>query len=182
MPAKLLDIADANLPLADFIVLDASIALQPNALAVNFLRRLQVAAQRGEAMPILPLLAFEECYFKICQRFLMRASQQAKYPNWKDYYKRHPLELQKAHPDLEKFHASLLAVPIWITEPEDVAIQPRGREPLLSNRIGDLINQFAVLPKDATILSEAERLGIRTVASLDSDWSRATGFTVYTKI
>ncbi|MGH2523976.1 MAG: hypothetical protein ACRDH2_15830, partial [Anaerolineales bacterium] len=54
-----------------------------------------------------------------------------------------------------------------------------GQKPLLSTRMGELINQFAILPKDATILSEAERLGIYTVATLDSDWSRAEGFTVF---
>jgi predicted nucleic acid-binding protein len=37
-----------------------------------------------------------------------------------------------------------------------------------------------LLPQDALILAEAERLGITAVATLDRDWRRVTEFDVYT--
>ena len=188
MPATLLDIGDPALPLPEFLVLDASIVLEltpdpinphpHHLLAVNFLHRLQLAAQEGRAKPILPLLAFEECYFKLCKRVLTAYGQLAGVP-WHVYYKTNPLSIRGIHPVLMQFYQTLLTFPVEITEPEDLAIHPRGREPLLSSRIGDLLQQFSILPKDATIFSEAERLGIYTVATLDSDWSRADSFTVF---
>ncbi len=187
MPTTLLDIGDTRLALPEFLVLDASIVLelaadpaQPHPhhiLAVNFLNRLRQFARQGVVKPILPLLAFEECYFKLCWRFLDPLSKSAKLP-WKFYYKKNPAVIHDIHPILSQFYQALLAFPIEITEPEDTAVYPKGREPLLATRIGDFISRFAVLPKDATILSEAERLGVYTVATLDSDWSRADGFTV----
>jgi len=37
-----------------------------------------------------------------------------------------------------------------------------------------------LLPQDALILAEAERLGVLAVATLDRDWRRAAAFDVYT--
>jgi len=37
-----------------------------------------------------------------------------------------------------------------------------------------------LLPQDALILAEAERLGVLAVATLDQDWRRAAAFDVYT--
>ena len=188
MSATLLDISDYSIPLPEFIVLDASLVLeltpspsQPHrnhAVAIAFLQRLEINAQQGRVKPILPLLAFEECYFKICQRVLIAYAQMVG-EKWHDYYKKNPLVIRSIHPALMTLYRTLLSFPIEITEPEDIAIQPKGREPSLSSRIGDFIDKFAVLPRDATIFSEAERLGIYTVATLDSDWLRADGFTVY---
>ncbi|MBI3360888.1 MAG: hypothetical protein HY023_07240 [Chloroflexi bacterium] len=188
MPASLLDIGDPNLLLPEFLVLDASLVLElvpdpahlhkHHALAVAFLNRLRSAARQEIVKPILPLLAFEECYFKLCKRVLIEYGRLAGGVRWDRYYKANPLAIRSIYPVLMKLHNDLLAFPIEITEPEDLAVRPKGREPLLSDRMGDLINQFAILPKDSTILSEAERLGIFTVATLDSDWSRADGFTV----
>ena len=186
MPATLVDIADASFSLPEFIVLDASLVLElrpgsttghtRHILATNFLTRLSSAAQGGSVKTILPLLAFEECYFKLCQWTLRPLCGPG--ITWHEYYKRNPNALAGAVPRLRTFHRILLAFPMEITEPEDTAIQPRGRAPIRSNRIGEFIDRFSVLPRDATILSEAERLGINTVATLDGDWKRATGFTV----
>jgi predicted nucleic acid-binding protein len=188
MTAKLLDISDPSLHLPEFLILDASIVLEltpdphkshpHHTLAVNFLNRLRFAVQQELVKPILPLLAFEECYFKLCKRVLTEYGRLAGINNWEVYYKRNPLVIRSIHPLLANLYTALLAFPIEISEPEDLAVHPKGQEPLLSVRMGELIDRFAVLPKDATILSEAERLGIFTVATLDSDWSRADGFTV----
>jgi hypothetical protein len=188
MPATLLNISDSTIPLPEFLILDASLVLeltpdpaQPHkhhTLAVNFIHRLRVATQTGNVKPILPLLAFEECCFKLSKRILTAYGHLNGVP-WHIYYKENPLSIRSVHPLLLQLQQMLLAFPIEITEPEDLAILPKGSVASLSARMGDLINQFAILPKDATIFSEAERLGIFTVATLDSDWSRADGFTVF---
>ncbi len=189
MPAKLLDINDPSIPFPEFLVLDASVVLEltpdprkshpHHTLAVNFLNRLRLAAQQELVKPILPLLAFEECYFKLCKRVLTEYGRLAGIHNWEAYYKSNPVVIRSIHPLLAKLYTDLLAFPIEISEPEDLAMYPKGREPLLSARLGELVNRFAVLPKDATIFCEAERLGIYTAATLDSDWSRADGFTIF---
>ena len=183
----MLDIGDPSLRLPEFLVLDASLVLEltpsqdrphkHHALAANFLNRLRQVARSGLTIPLLPLLAFEECYFKLCQRVIAATSPKSEI--WHLYYKKNPSVIQSVRPVLVGLYEALHAFPIEITEPEDIAIPPKGRVPLLATRMGDLINQFSVLPKDATILSEAERMGIFTVATLDSDWARADGFTVF---
>ena len=188
MPANFLDISDASIPLPEFIILDASIVLEltpepahphkNHVLAVNFLHRINGAAQQGGVKPVLPLLAFEECYFKIAKRILESYGKLAGVP-WHIYYKQNPQSIRSALPALAQLYNMLLAFPIEITEPEDLAILPKGRERPLSLRMGEMIDSFSILPKDATIISEAERLGIKTLATLDSDWSRADGFTVF---
>ena len=187
MPANLQDISDHTLILPEFLILDASIILEltpdptrshkNHLIAVDFLNRLRMAAKGDQVIPILPLLALEECYFKLCKRALIAYATLAGV-SWENYYKTNPVIIRSIYPALEQLYKALLAFPIIITEPEDLAIQSKGNKAPLASRIGDLVYQFAVLPKDATILSEAERLGVYTVATLDSDWSRADGFTV----
>jgi predicted nucleic acid-binding protein len=191
MSAKLLDISDTTITLPEFLVLDSSLILEltPNpgaphknhALAIGFLNRLRVNAQSGSVKPLLPLLAFEECCFKICQRILTQYGQLMGL-RWHEYYKQQPFSIRTIYPLLEQLRGNLLSFPIEITEPEDLAIYTRGKEKPLSERMNELINRFAILPKDATILSEAERLGIDTVVTLDSDLTRATGFTIITAL
>jgi len=42
------------------------------------------------------------------------------------------------------------------------------------------ITSYNLLPQDALILAEAERLGVSAVATLDSDWRRVAEFDIYT--
>jgi hypothetical protein len=192
MPANLLDIDDPNLNIPEFIVLDASIVLelrttriaQPRQKsAASFLNRLRNLTLSGHVMPLLPLLAFEECYFKICQSIIKTEKQRANSPgDWHVYYKNNPNVILRCQDDLNTFNQILQAFPIVVTEPEDLAVLPLDTEQRLAERMGELIQNYRILPKDATILSTAERLGIDTVVSLDGDWARATGFNVITKI
>lgn len=65
-----------------------------------------------------------------------------------------------------------------VMRPEDLAAAPAA-EPL-EERIAHFIQAYHVLPQDALILAEAERLGLRAVATLDQDWRRVTAFDIYT--
>jgi predicted nucleic acid-binding protein len=42
------------------------------------------------------------------------------------------------------------------------------------------ITAYYLLPQDALILAEAERIGVSAVATLDSDWRRVKEFDIYT--
>lgn len=42
------------------------------------------------------------------------------------------------------------------------------------------ITAYYLLPQDALILAEAERLGVTAVATLDGDWRRVAEFDIYT--
>lgn len=189
MPATSLNISDPNLPIPEFLILDASIVLElapdPNGQphrkhteAVAFLSRLQKEAIAERVIAILPLLAFEECYFKICHRILFALAGNG----WKSYYKANPSSIIQIIPHLTHFFNTLRSFPIHISEPEDIALPAVANATPLSQRMGELIDAFRILPKDATILSEAERWQIRDVATLDSDWVRADGFNVYTPL
>ena len=50
----------------------------------------------------------------------------------------------------------------------------------LVERMRYFITTYNLLPQDALILAEAERLGVSAVATLDSDWRRVTEFDIYT--
>lgn len=192
MPANLLDISDSHVPIPEFIVLDASIVLElrpspathpHHIFAVNFLNRLRNLANAGQVMPLLPLLAFEECYFKICQSIIKAEKRRANFPNnWHNYYKSNPQVILQCRNEINNFYQILLAFPIVVTEPEDLAVLPIDTEQRLAERMGEIILNYLLLPKDATIFSNAERLGIDTVATLDGDWVRADGFNVITII
>jgi len=47
-------------------------------------------------------------------------------------------------------------------------------------RLPHFITTYHLLPQDALILAQAERLGVYAVATLDRDWRRASAFDVYT--
>jgi hypothetical protein len=192
MAATILDISDASIVFPEFLILDASVILElhssaasndvRHSLAIAFLNRLKVSARQGIVKPLLPFLAFEECYFKICQYILTGYAKMAGM-RWHEYYKHNPTVIQKSvHPVLVQLHQTLQAFPVDIVEPEDLAVQPKGKAHPLAFRRGELMDRFSVLPKDASILSEAERLGVYTAATLDSDWTRADGFTVFAPI
>lgn len=188
MSAILQDIRDPLIPLPEFLIVDTSLILRivpafsqhpQYNVAIDFLRRLQVAAHQGLVMPLLPLLVLEEFYFKICESYLLDASQSAGINYWPNYYKQNPSAIHSIHSTLEQYYQVLLAFPMVVLEPEDFGITSGDQVPSIADRMTEMIDEFHILPKDASILSEAERLGIFSVATLDSDYERADGFTVF---
>lgn len=100
--------------------------------------------------------------------------------HWHQHYKNDPSCMIGVSPKLSHFYRLLMGFPFHITEPEDTAA--RGLWTPLSVRIGEIMRDYLLLSKDANIFAEAERLGVKTVATLDRDWQRASGFTVITVI
>lgn len=193
MPANVHDINDASFALPEFVLLDASIILElspdpahshpKHTAAVNFLSRLQVEAINGNVLPVLPIEALEECYFKIAKRIIFKQWKLAgRKGSWDNYYKSHPNIILDARKIIINLCQTLQSIPVFIPEPEELAVDPIGTEPLIADRMMDMMFNYCLLPKDALILTSAERMGINTVATLDFDWTRADGFTVLTII
>ena len=148
-------------------------------IANAFLKRVTQAARANNLLLLVPLLVMEECYFKLIQ-IQYEARFGVGRPQWHDIgYKQNPQLIGTFMPMLEQFRTDVLSMPAVITGPDDLietsAPPPITLERLMLNNCRD----HSLLPKDAYILAEASRLGIDSLATMDSDWDRADGFTVY---
>ena len=186
MPAILQDINDTSAPIPEFVIIDASLILElPSSTVSNpsrsyvtsFLNRLRNEALNGSVIPLLPHLALEECLFKICQRYFQSISNISSL-SWHQYYKQNPSSIRNINPTLQQFYAHIQAFPMVIIEPED--LETPNPQKTISEGMLEYINDFELLPKDAAILSEADRMEVYTIATLDRDYLRADGFTVIT--
>jgi len=186
----LYDLADPAIPLPQQLVIDSSLllALRPGddnpyaAAAQAFVRRLRprIAAFEIAAWVLLPVL--QECYHVILTRHLRRVWESldsaVRLPNWLAMYKRQPERLQGGYADLTRFDDLLATIPLTPARPED--LNAGGVAGPLPERLRHFITTYHLLPQDAMILAEAERLGVKAVVTLDSDWQRVTEFDVYT--
>ncbi len=187
---SLYNLADPAVTLPAQLVVDTSLLLalrpgddNPHAAAARaFVRRLGERIAAYELVAWLPLPMLQECSHVILANGLRRVWEQldpaTRPPNWLKMYKDQPDRLQDCLPDLTRFRDLLAAIPLTVVRPEDLAAAPAA-EPL-EERMAHFVQTCRLLPQDALILAEAERLGVRAVATLDQDWRRVTGFDVYT--
>lgn len=172
------------------LVLDSSLLLalrsrddNPQAEATRrFVGRLgqQILAQQTVAW-LLPSV-LQECYHVILSRGLRRAWETmpaaTRPANWLAVYKHRPELLAVGFPELTAFDEILAAIPITMVQPRDLGTKYIPE--ILEARMRYFITAYYLLPQDALILAEAERLGVTAVATLDSDWRRVTEFDIYT--
>jgi len=188
MPLR--DLADPTITLPPQLVFDTSflLALRPGdgnpytETAQAFARRLRpsIAALQSVAWIVLPVL--QECYHIILTGSLRRAWQAldptTRPANWLALYKHAPDVLGQGLPELSRFDALLATIPTTLAAQQNQA--PAGKVSALDERLRYFIAHYYLLPQDALILAEAERLGVTAVATLDSDWRRVTEFDIYT--
>lgn len=140
----------------------------------------EILAQQAVAW-LLPAV-LQECYHVILSRSIRRAWEAmpstVRPPNWLAAYKQQPELLAAGFPDLNSFDQILAAIPITPAEPKDLDT-PWMLQPL-DERMRYFVTTYYLLPQDALILAEAERLGVTAVATLDSDWRRVAEFDIYT--
>ncbi len=186
----LYDLADPTLALPSQLVLDASFLLalrpgdgNPYAAAVQaFARRLRpaIAALELAAWIVLPVL--QECYHIILTGRLRRTwetlNPTTRPANWLALYKRQPEILKQGLADLRRFDTLLATIPVTFAYQQ--ASAPGSKVSAPDERLRYFIARYHLLPQDALICAEAERLGVPTVATLDSDWRRVTEFDIYT--
>ena len=124
----------------------------------------------------------QECYHVILSRGIRRAWEAlpaaTRPANWLAAYKHRPELLAIGFPDLTNFDEILAAIPVTMAQPRDLDTEYASRS--LEARMRHFITTYYLLPQDALILAEAERLGVSAVATLDSDWRRVTEFDIYT--
>jgi predicted nucleic acid-binding protein len=186
----LYNLADPAVALPSQLVVDTSLLLalrpgddNPHAVTARaFGRRLGERIAAYELVAWLPLPVLQECSHVILANGLRRAWEQmdptTRPPNWLKAYQDQPDLLQGCLPEWTRFRDLLAAIPLTVVRPEDLAAAPAA-EPL-EDRLQHFIQTYRLLPQDALILAEAERLGVRAVATLDQDWRRVTAFDVYT--
>jgi predicted nucleic acid-binding protein len=185
----LVDLADPW-PTPAQLVIDSSLLLalrkgddNPRAAAAHrFIGSLgqQVLARQAVAW-LLPSV-LQECYHVILSRAIRRAWEvlpSATRPaNWLAAYKHQPELLATGFADLTDFDAILAAIPITPAQPRDLDTVHVSQT--LTERMRYFITTYNLLPQDALILAEAERLGVSAIATLDSDWRRVAEFDIYT--
>ena len=188
----LYNLADPTTTLPSQLVLDSSLLLalrtgddNPKASAAHrFIKALGAltAARQTVAWLLMPVL--QECYHVILSRSLRRSWEatvpKSRFPNWLAAYKHRPELLGAGFSDLRSFDDILAAIPLTPVRPRDLdtTLVPQS----LEERIRYFITVYYLLPQDALILAEAERLGVMAVATLDSDWQRVTEFDIYTPL
>jgi predicted nucleic acid-binding protein len=185
------DITDPAIALPSQLVADSSLLLalrkgddNPHAAAAyRFLERLGQAIAERKAILWLPAPVRQECYHVILSRSLHRAwatmPQSNRPPNWLAAYKQQPDLLARGFADLATFDEILASIPVTPVLPGMVDLERSLGS--LEERMRHFITAYYLLPQDALILAEAERIGVTAVATLDSDWRRVTEFDVYTR-
>lgn len=143
----------------------------------------QIIDRRAAAWMLPSVL--QECYHVILSRAVRRAWEAmpaaTRPANWLAAYKRQPELLATGFADLASFDEILAAIPVTLAQPRDLDMVPASQAlEALEVRLRYFITTYYLLPQDALILAEAERLGVSAVATLDSDWRRVTEFDVYT--
>ena len=186
----LFDLADPATPLPTQLVLDTSLLLacrrgddNPHATAAKkLIGRLgqQIIDYQMIVWLLIPVL--QECYHIILSRSLRRSweklAPQSRRPNWLVAYKHQPALLAAGFADMASFDEILAAIPLTPAQPGDLAALPSKSS--LEERTRHFITTYYLLPQDALILAEAERLGVTAIATLDSDWRRVAEFDIYT--
>lgn len=184
------DLANPTTSLPAQLVFDTSflLALRPGddnpyaEAAQGFARRLRTAIASLELVAWLVLPVLQECYHIILASSLRRVWQTldpaTRPANWLALYKQEPVVLDRGLPALHRFDALLAAIPATLARPQDQALASTAGLP--DERLRYFIARYRLLPQDALILAETERLGVSAIVTLDSDWRRITEFEIYT--
>ena len=186
----LYNFANPDLVLPSQLAIDSSLllALRPaddnphRAEAQAFIGRLRPKIMALELVVWLVMPVLQECCRILLTNHLRRAWQAmppaSRPPNWLAAYKQAPTLIQSGLADLAHFDALLAAIPVTVARWQDGVT---SAHPLaLDERLRYFIARYQLLPQDALILAEAERIGVTAVATLDADWRRAIDFDIYT--
>lgn len=186
----LYDLADSNLSLPAQLIADSSLLLalrpeddNPNSQAAyRFIESVGREADRFNTVLWLPTPVIQECYHIILSRSLRRVCAhlplESRPPNWLAAYKQQPHLLAEGFADLEAFDEILASIPVTPIDPI-LGGGERGAYSVVE-RMRYFIQTYYLFPQDALILAEAERIGVKAVATLDKDWRRVAEFDIYT--
>lgn len=202
--ATIVDMGDPDLSVPSFLLFDASVLLElfsffskPKSracLVQQFLKRVQDVRRKGDCLPFVSIQTLMECYHKILwihyqndgkldkrrEAIAHHIKKDKSEVTWRHLYKDSPEYLRRYCKHIEAFRDKILAIPIEIIEPEDLAMPKAGTQPMES-RLRHYMCQDYLWTHDAHIIAVAERLEISNIATFDRDFERlGDEFTLYT--
>lgn len=195
---SLINLAAIEAPLPDLIIIDTNLIVarfltslhQPHPVQAERADQLFRALAASNAVGVVTFTAFSEAiHFAIRRRYTAeiashRVQLAASYPNqrrydWQDLYKIDSDILHGFGEWLERWRRTLTTHNLLFLQPGDLAPLPFGRS--IEQELIRLVVRYGLDTNDAAILLEAQRAGVFSVASLDTDLRRAQAdFDVYT--
>ena len=191
-----IDIRDPDLSLPEYLVFDASMLLDLSTKqdVKQFIASVTQAYRTGSTYPLVCILTLEEYYFKLLKVGYQRdtsldpsrveISRKRRKPanrvTWHELYKDRPKAIKSYVPQITAVLQQIRQLPFHIVEPEDLADTQSSSRPI-EERMRYYIDEASILPKDALLVAEAERLGVFDIATMDNDFRRlGPEFTIYT--
>jgi predicted nucleic acid-binding protein len=189
MPATTRRFSD---PLGGILYLDTSVLmckveLDTNggspAQAIAFLEKIREMARREEVALVCTDLVVNEMCFQIVRQKLapeITLLQQEFKTNekwWVALYRQHPEVLARCQPEIDRFYEFLQAYPLLVLSARDLEGALAAQAPHLAVR--ELMRQFYLLPTDAYHVVYSRLAGADAIATMDPDFSRVDGLTVY---
>ena len=130
---------------------------------------------------VTPTIYGELLHVAIKLFYQQLAMSQKPKPSWMSLYKSNPWFLQTLQSDLEQLRTILINSRLMFVAPEELGKIDAGTT--YDIRLIELCCAYALDTSDAGILLEAERLGIDSIVTMDSDLLRARAdFDIYTWI
>jgi predicted nucleic acid-binding protein len=197
MAGSVVDLSDPTVPLPSPIVVDTNIIVerfgtsfgyQPNLIfgprVHDFFQRLARANATGFITPSIHV-ELAHVLVKFWYRTLLGRNKSAlrqqfgQLSSWKELYKRDPAILQGMRSDFALFSHQIAASGIYFLDADELNPIPSGNPS--DRELIEIICRYGLDSTDAMILSEAQRIPVLEIATLDADMLRAQAdFTIYT--
>jgi len=190
MPATIVNLTDTSISVPEWLVLDTSLLIEPDAppsgqsknhhaACLTFLGRIGQAIRAERTLAVVPYFAYEEAIHVLLRYELSRLATARAFSDWKALYKADPNSVHVALPKIEAIRRGWQTAGFQVTDAKDLVTSMTAAP--ICDRMLAMARAYRIMPRDATILATAARIGIRTVATRDRDWRRADGFTVFTE-
>lgn len=159
----------------------------------RFWQKLKNKTTCREVSCLLSDLVLDECFY-----WIVRSHYEAELPHyaheaavytkrtgkpytWRRLYDDHPELVSDCMPTIEAVYDKLTKFPMEIVQPKDLQFSDNeAGEPTMAEYAKQMMSLFYLLPADAFHLAIAHRLGIDSIVTLDSDFQRVDGITMFT--
>lgn len=197
MAGSVVDLTDPAIPLPDLIVVDTNIIVerfgtsfgyQPHLAygprVHDFFQRLSRSNATGIVTPAM-YVELAHVLVKFWYRSLLGRNKAAMtqqfgpLSSWKELYKRDPGILQGMRSDFSLLSQQMAANGIRSVDSKELNPVPSGNPS--DQELVEIMCRYGLDSTDAMILSDAERIPVLEIATLDADLLRAQAdFTIYT--
>ncbi len=193
MAGNIFDLDDPNVRLPNFFILDTNVVVEfhmapviaslPDANATQAQRASQLFQRLADEHKlgfITPIIYSEVMHLAIKLNYQKHGlSRGLKKGGWLNLYKTEPTFIQTLQPNLEELRFLLSTNRTTFLSPDDLG--PIDSNTTFDHRLIELCCTYSLDTHDAGILFEAERFGIDSIVTMDSDLQRAQAdFNIYT--